>query len=377
MPATLLRLFTAVSALALGLRTFAAPGGGLLLPATGKPVAAFAGVESAFTDFLREHQVTAATLAISREGEILLSRGYGWANEARTEVTPAHLRMRIASLSKVFTAAAVKRLIRDGRLRSDTKVLALLGHDIAKIHGADPRLANITIEHLLRHEGGWDREAAFDPMFIDERVRGALGLATAPTAADIVRYMLTQPLQFNPGTRPAYSNFGYEVLGLAVEKTCGQPLSSYLQAEVFQPLKLASLAPGREQPQSNEVWYDRRGDVSVNMKSRLASGGWIASAPDLCRYLAAYWISGELRTPGRPQSWYFMGSLPGTTALVAQRRDGLDVAVLMNSRARDFKPFNEELRRQINRALDAVSFPAAPPAAVSSTNTVQRRTNRR
>lgn len=332
------------------------------LPVSGRPVPELAVVENALLGFMAEHQIQAGTLALAHHGRLVFARGFGWADPWKTRPISPDTRLRIASVSKVFTAAATRQLIRDGRLRFETRVFEFLGHQVGQMPGADPRLAEITVGHLLRHEGGWDRKTSFDPLFADQRIQRALGLARPPQFPEIFRYMLTQPLQFDPGSRSEYSNFGYDVLGLVIAKAAGVPLERYLADHIFRPAGVTSLAPARENLQSDEGWYDDPVAMKLNMSSRLASGGWIASAPDLCRLLRVWWINGEPRTPGRTQSWIFLGSLPGTTALVQQRRDGVDVAVLLNKRARDYEAFHAQLRRALDEAIRRVEHWPAPPA---------------
>jgi CubicO group peptidase (beta-lactamase class C family) len=324
------------------------------LPATGRPVPELAAVESALRQFMAENQVQAGTLALAHRGRIVFARGFGWADQWKTKPIAPDTRLRIASISKVLTAAAAKKLIRDGKLTLETRVYEFLGHNPVQLPDADPRLAQITVNHLLRHEGGWDRKAAFDPLFADNRIKRTLGLSRPPQFPEIFQFMLTQPLQFDPGSRSEYSNFGYDVLGLVIAKASGTTLERYIADHIFKPAGVTTLAPARENLQPGEGWYDDPDAMKINMGSRLASGGWIASAPDLCRILRVWWINGEPRTEGRRQTWYFMGSLPGTTALAEQRRGGVDVAVLLNKRSKDFDRFNQELRRRLNEAIDKV-----------------------
>ena len=79
----------------------------------------------------------------------------------------------------------------------------------------------ITTRHLLQHTGGWDRDKSFDPMFRPREISRTLGVASPPGPRDILRYRLGQPFEFDPGTRYAYSNFGYCVLGRVIEKVTG------------------------------------------------------------------------------------------------------------------------------------------------------------
>jgi hypothetical protein len=86
-----------------------------------------------------------------------------------------------------------------------------------------------------------------------------------------------------------------------------------------------------------------------------AHGGLIATAPALCEFLHGYWISGEPRLQGHRQNWVFFGSLPGTTAMVRQRRDGVNVAVLLNGRRDKYiDEDNDSLKKAIDLAIDQI-----------------------
>lgn len=92
-----------------------------------------------------------------------------------------------------------------------------------------------------------------------------------------------------------------------------------------------------------------------------AHGGLVASAPALCRFLEAYWLSGEPRPRGGRANWTFMGSLPGTTALVRQRDDGLNVAVLLGGRRdRHFREDNRRLKETIDEAIGRCDIEPGP-----------------
>ncbi len=107
--------------------------------------------------------------------------------------------MRIAGLTQPITAAAVKKLIRDGKLTLDTQAFPYL--KLKPPHGSnpDPRLIQITVRHLLDHKAGWDAAAAFDPFTRLHVIQQSLHLSRRPRPIDIVRYMLGEPLQFDPG----------------------------------------------------------------------------------------------------------------------------------------------------------------------------------
>ena len=115
--------------------------------------------------------------------------------------------------------------------------------------------------------------------------------------------------------------------------------------------------PAERQPR--EVWYPVRDDT-FSLEVMDAHGGIVASAPALCAFLKSYWISGERRPPtAKGQQWTFYGSLPGTTAMVLQRPDGIDVAVLMNGRRDEsFMEDLDALRKDVTMAIDAIPEPA-------------------
>ncbi len=208
---------------------------------------------------------------------------------------------------------------------------------------------------MLEHKGGWDRDASFDPMFRTKQIEQELQLSHPATPLNVVQYMLTKPLQFTPGEKSVYSNFGYCVLGRVLEKVLKKPYGDCIQQSVCKPLgikdvKLGHGSAARRDPR--EVWYPvAEGAFSLDVMD--AHGGLIASAPALCRFLDAYWISGDPRLPGQRGDWAFFGSLPGTTALVRQREDGFNVAVLFNGRREKYaNEDNDSLKQAIDRAID-------------------------
>ena len=85
----------------------------------------------------------------------------------------------------------------------------------------DRRWREVTIHQLLQHTGGWDRDKSFDPMFHNNQICEELKIPSPALQKDIIRYMVRQPLDFNPGERYAYSNFGYCLLGRVIEKVTG------------------------------------------------------------------------------------------------------------------------------------------------------------
>jgi N-acyl-D-amino-acid deacylase len=324
-------------------------------PVTGTAVPAFRPLDDAVLRFMDTIHCQAATAAVSRDGKLLHARGYGWRDEGRHQPTPPDALLRIASVSKPITAAEVKTLIREKKLSLETRVFPLLGLRPYNGKEGDARLANVTVGHLLEHKGGWDADKSFDPMFMTGEIAKALRLKGPVTPANVVEYMLAQPLQFAPGERSAYSNFGYCVLGRVIEKVTGRPYGDAVRRDILRPLGVKDIKLGHSAARDRdprEVWYPVADDA-FSLEVLDAHGGWIASAPALCRFLDAYWIDGAPRRPGEDGEWTFFGSLPGTTAMVHQRPDGLNIAVLLNGRRDDtLDDDGRLLLESVDRAVD-------------------------
>ena len=326
-------------------------------PLTGKAAPEYAAFDQAVLAFMNRIDCRAATAAVSRNGKLLYSRGYGWSDAYKKKPTAPDCLMRIAGLTQPITAAAVKKLIQEGKLTLDTKVFKLLKFKPPRGSNPDPRLDQITVGHLLAHKGGWDAKAAFDPFTRLREIEKRLRLGRRPRPVDVVRYMLAEPLQFEPGARSVYSNFGNCVLGRVIEKVSGKSYGAYVAEDLFKPLKIVDVKPARNLPgqrDPREVWNPVK-DVPVEVMDSCA--GLIASAPALCEFLERYWVSGDPRQAGDDRQWTYFGNIAGTTAIVRQRADGYNIAVLCNGR-RDESSEEEDdnlLDRLVEEAVDKVA----------------------
>lgn len=385
------------------------------IPVTGDAVPGLESLDMMMFSFVREHQVPGASIAVTKDGRLVYARGFGFADrEQQLSVQPDSL-FRIASISKPVTAAAVLKLVEDGKLALDTKIFPFLGLD--KLALADPRLNQITIQHLLNHSGGWDSARTFDPMFRPIEIAKEQRVNPPAKPWDIARYMAVRKLDFDPGSRYVYSNFGYSLLGLAIEKAALCPYDQYVQDAILNPLKIKGMRLGRTLPgdrAEKEVrYYDGQtkptGKAVVGrplgrdvplpygawcLESMDSHGGWIASTVDMVRFAAAFDDSKQCPilnprsvmtmfacpegTPGhtdagKPRDAYYAcgwmvrplngdrsnqwhnGALDGTSTLLVRRWDGLDWAVFFNAR-KDTK--GEELAAAVDalvhQAVDKV-----------------------
>jgi WD40 repeat protein/CubicO group peptidase (beta-lactamase class C family) len=350
------------------------------LPRSGRFVPDLEPFDRAMTEFMRDRRIPAGALAVVKDGKVVLSRGYGYADRKRGNPVADDAPFRLASLSKMMTAAAVGKLIRDGKLTRESKVFDLLGPEPPPGKMLDPRWKKVTVGHLLGHQGGWDAdEAKFDPMFYSAEISAALGKPGPASPADVIRYMAGQPLQFEPGTKTVYSNFGYCLLGRVIEKASGKPYLDYLRSEVLRPAGAKGVALGRTLPADRdprEPFYsdpDREPDVMHSgskekvpypdggfcVETLDAHGGLTAPAADVARFLGAYSLEGQPADRDRGAGAAF-GSLPGTFTMALKRGDGVSIVVLFNQRTDpsglDYFP----IEAAMNRAADEVKRWPAP-----------------
>ncbi len=359
--------------------------------------------------FMEEHRLPGASLAVTNNGKVVFAKGYGYADVALNKKVHRDSLFRIASISKPITAVAVLQLHERGKLDLDDSVFMLLGMNevFDAVEGIDKRLRDITIRHLLQHRGGWDRNASFDAMFKSVEFAEKSGAEPPADQQAVIHAMLTQSLDFRPGERYAYSNFGYCLLGRVIEKLSGQSYEAYVKQNVLDPLGANSMRLGAtrlERRAENEVRYYHPGTGSSvfqsdlkqmvphpygawNLEAMDSHGGWLASATDLAKFAAAFdnpatcpilseksialmhqrppgvagYTQGGLEKPvyysfgwsnrvlsdGKMNHWH-TGSLPGTASILIRRHDGKNFVALMNSR---ISPVSEYIGREMDQLL--------------------------
>ena len=360
------------------------------LPVTGRDDSKLVAFDRMMLKFMNDHDVPGAALAIARHGKIVYARGFGYSDLAKHQPVNPDALFRIASISKPFTSAAIMQLVERGKLKLSDRPFAMLGYK-PHLEGnatVDPRLYAITVQQLLQHTGGFDRDASFDPMFRPIDIAKSLGTKPPAGPEDIIKYVMGRPLDYEPGTKESYSNFGYCVLGRVIEKVSGMNYIEYVQKEVLVPLGIHRMRLGRSLIAGravDEVRYYSSNDGKVdsvfggekvpwcyggwNLEAMDSHGAWIASARELVRFASSfdapekspiltqksiaeifsrpakvgftpdgklkptYYADGWMVRPvNRTQAntWH-NGLLDGTSTLLVRRHDGLTWAVLFNT----------------------------------------------
>jgi CubicO group peptidase (beta-lactamase class C family) len=184
-------------------------------------------LQTRIAEFVRpflERQDFSGAILISREGKILYAKGFGFADfETRAPNAPP-TRFRIGSLNKQLTAATVLLLEEKGKLKTEDRV--------SKFFPGFPNGDQIRIQHLLTHKSGL-------PKYVPYK-----GAGSSPSSAELLKIIGSLPLEAKPGERNNYSNAGFVLLALIVEKVSGKSFPQFLTENVFKPLKMKNSGVG-------------------------------------------------------------------------------------------------------------------------------------
>lgn len=326
------------------------------------------GLDRKVEAYMRRWELKGASLAITRNDSLLYAKGYGWADEEMgVKMEPSHI-MRMASVSKLITAAGIMVLQdRDSLSIKDTVFgpSGILSDSLFTSVIKDKNYHKITVEHLLRHQGGFYR----DPLFSSRDVKHQMQLDVPPVKEDFYRLVLGRKLSFMPGTWQRYSNFGYLLLSEIIEKVSGMPYEEFIRTQVLAPAGCYDMHIGGSyyaDKRENEVrYYTHNGDGKYiedysdngemvercyggnNIPLLSGAGAWCASPAEITRLVAS--IDGRPEVPDiisqeafeqmieyfdkdtfslgwndttPEKGWSRTGTLSGTCALVRQFPDG-------------------------------------------------------
>ena len=253
-----------------------------------RPVSAVESMQAEKIDgFLRSAGLEAghipgAAVLVTRNGEMVFERLSGVADLKSLRKIDAHTNFRLASLTKQFTAMAIMLLVHDGKLSYD-KSLTDIFPDFPGYGRA------ITVRQLLNHTSGLedyeDLMSRPDPSLPLEETQihdlGVLGLLKRQTST-----------KFPPGSKWAYSNSGYVVLGLMVEKVSGESFPDFLERRVFSPLAMTSTVAyvrGKNQVSDRAYGHSLEGGTwketdQSPTSATLGDGGVYSSIADLAKW---------------------------------------------------------------------------------------------
>jgi D-alanyl-D-alanine carboxypeptidase len=246
-------------------------------------------IDAAISPYYQDGEPGAAVI-VTKGGKVVFRRAYGLADIGQGKPLDPAMVLRIGSVTKQFTAAAVLMLQEQGKLDVTDDITKHLPD--FPTHGQ-----KITIEHLLTHTSGiysYTRRHDFkDRQHVDAGV------------AEMIATFRDEPLDFSPGTRWAYNNSGYYLLGAIIEKVSGQPYAEFVHQRILQPLGMKHTAyEGREGRVPQATGYSpAQGKLApsatLSPSKTYAAGALVSTVDDLARWDAAI-AAGKLLTPA---SW--------------------------------------------------------------------------
>lgn len=319
-----------------------------------------AAIDAKVADWMAQNNMPGISLAVSKDGKLVYAKGYGLANKDTGEEVTTASQFRVASVSKLITAAAIMILVQEGEISMDQKVFGTNGI-LGSTFGTQPYnqyVTDITVSQLLHHTGGgWGQTT--DPAFFDITMN----------KEEVINWTLDNlALTHKPGTAFAYSNFGYMLLAEIIEKVSGKPYNQFINDEILAKVGathtfIAGSTLADRRPQE-AVYYGQKGDIPYVYNMKLARGdgamGWLSTPTDLLRFSNA--VDG---LPGRPDiltsstisimvtttpaskgfgwtfgcgwvvldnEWFWWGTLPGTFAVLYRNDNGISIAATANSR---------------------------------------------
>lgn len=309
-------------------------------------------IDNLIDNFMKKYSLTGLTFAISNKEKLMYSKGYGVANKTDNSPVTTNSLFRVASVSKPITGIAVMKLVEGGKLSLDAKVFGDNGILGNKYGGKPYRTGyeNITVKHLLEHTSGLATNDGNDPMFL------AFNLTHDQIIDNTVK---NRNLYTTPGTKYAYSNFGYCVLGRIIEKVSGMTYEQYLQKEIMSPIGIQkiqltgnTIAARKE----NEVVYynPTYNPYNFNVARMDAHGGLIASSIDLVKLMShvdGFTAKADILksetiatmtkfnassgyslgwSVNQSNNWWHTGAITGTSSQIVRGANGFSWAIITN-----------------------------------------------
>ena len=213
------------------------------------------------------------TIALAVRGRVVWSLACGYADRARHRPTSAGTRFRIGSVSKAITAAALMRYAADRKVDLDTPISRYLP--------LFPHGREITLRQLAGHLGGIRHYQTRDEV---------VNTRHFASVRDALRIFEDDPLVGPPGTRFAYSSYGYDVIGAALEAATGETFRALVRRAVLEPADLAQTTFGNAPAGAASTFYELMTDGRVrvappiDLSDRLPAGGLLSTAVDLARF---------------------------------------------------------------------------------------------
>lgn len=240
-----------------------------------------------------EHNIPGATLAVVKDGEIIVSKGYGFSDlQKRTPVDPEKSLFRPGSVSKLITWTAVMQLVEEGRLDLEVDINNYLDLEIPQeLVSSNSTPEAITLKHLLTHTPGFEDRG--EGLFV-------IGEENVKTLPDYLRTYLPARV-FPPGEVMAYSNYGSALAGYIVERVSGQSFAEYVEENIFVPLGMENSTFRQPLPEHlaqnmTQAYKFQGGEYypgDFEFISASPAGALSSTASDMAKFMIAHLQEGQ------------------------------------------------------------------------------------
>ncbi len=251
---------------------------------------ALAIIDSWFNYFTFIKKVPCASLGIIKDGKLIFNKSYGYKNLETKEKASKNESYRIASISKLFTTISILQLVEKNKINLDDPVVKHLEWFNSS---TDNNLKNITIRHLLFHCSGLTRENDSNHWCNDK----------FPTKEEIKRYISGNPTSYAPLEKWKYSNLGFSILGLIIEKVSGVNYQEYVKIEIIKKLELTFTEPDLTEESKKHLVTgytrdfpnkERKAFNHTQTKDFAAATGFISNVEDLSKFIVAFFNNSSL-----------------------------------------------------------------------------------
>jgi D-alanyl-D-alanine carboxypeptidase len=260
------------------------------------PVAARADAIDDYVEKIRTNaQVPGLSIAVVRNGELAKAKGYGLADVELNVPATEKTVYQWASVTKQFTAAAILLLAQDGKVKLEDPIAAYYPQ-------APKTWKGVTIRHLLNHTSGIHSYTDL-PEFRKT-------LRKDYESDELIGLVKDMDLDFKPGEKWRYSNTGYYLLGLVIEKASGQSYADFLKKRIFEPLGMST---ARVNDQSDLIRHRATGyylvsnevkrAVFVSPSQPYSAGALVGTVLDLAKWDAALYTDKLLPSSVREAMW--------------------------------------------------------------------------
>lgn len=360
------------------------------------------GLDQQIEAFMKKWNIVGASVAVVKDERLIYTKGFGYADkENNVKVEPKHL-FRVASVSKLITATAIMKLVDDGVLNLTDTIFGENGILNQKefLTIKDQKAKGITVKNLLNHTSGWTNKKG-DPMFqnlaIAKKMKAELPLKTET----VIQYVLeNRKLDYKPGRKSVYSNLGYAVLGLVIEKVSKQTYEDYVLSQILNPIGIYDMRLGKslaEDRYQNEVkYYGLKGERDVlssfgtgemvpkyyggnSIETLGSAGGWLASPTELMKLVVAidgFNIRKDILTDESIETmtkssknirpfgwtgtdkngyWWRTGTLSGTSALLKREKNGISWVLIINTSPKYGARFPVQINKTLIRGLATIN----------------------